>query len=289
MDDTGRDDRVLPTTRLGAVILVAAATSAFVVLYLWPHDTARLFAWDIQPPLTALVIAAGYGAGAYLGVRALVARRWHRVGLAFVPVAAFAAPILLATVLHWDRFNHGHPWAYAWAVVYAILPFLFPVLWYLNRRADPGEPEDGDVIVPTLVRWVLVAAGVYAVAVGLFLVALPQVAMAVWPWSLTPLTSRVLGGFYMLSGTGSIVLSLEPRWSGWRHLAEASFLWSALLLVGLARGWDDVEASNPLAWVYVATVVLSLLGIAALYLVLESRRRREPSGGMRAARSRAPG
>ena len=275
VDEAKRDDRILPESRLGAAVVVPAALGAFLVLYLWPEHTGRLFAWNIQPGLTALVMAAGYGAGAYLAVRALIGRRWHRVALAYLPIAAFAAPILLATILHWDRFNHGHVWFYAWVVVYAVLPFLLPALWYRNRATDPAEPEPSDVVVPRPVRWILFAAGVYAVVLGLLLVVVPQVAIAIWPWSLTPLTSRVLGPFYILSGAGSILLALESRWSAWRHPAETSLIWSALLLVGLVRGWSDMNASNPLAWGYVVITILSLVGIGALYVALEARRRRQ--------------
>jgi hypothetical protein len=273
--DQTRDDRILPETRVGSVFVLAAAFSAFVVLYFWPEDTATLFAWNIQPGLSAIVMGAGYSSGAYLTLRAVLGSRWHRVALIFLPVTAFAAAVLFATVLHWDRFNHGHPWFYTWVVVYTLLPFLYGALWYRNRHADPGDPEPGDVVVPGPVRWIFAAAGVYGIALGLLLLALPQVAMAIWPWSLTPLTSRVLGAFNILFGAGSLVLTRESRWSAWRHPAEGSLIFSALLLIGLVRGWDDMNASNPLAWAYVAIALVSLVGIVALYVVLEARRRRQ--------------
>src|SRR6266508_3921863 len=85
-----RDDRVLQTTRLTAALLVPILVTAFVILYLFPDDTERLFAWPIRPRLTALIMGAGYATGAYFFSRLLLTARWHRVGLPLPGVATFA-------------------------------------------------------------------------------------------------------------------------------------------------------------------------------------------------------
>ena len=55
-----RDDRVLRATRITAAVLVPVLVTAAVILYLFPDDTERLFAWPMRPRPTALVMGAGY-------------------------------------------------------------------------------------------------------------------------------------------------------------------------------------------------------------------------------------
>jgi hypothetical protein len=52
-----RDDRVLPVTRWLSVAIIPFLVVAFAVLYLFPHDTGRLFAWPVKPTLTSMIPA----------------------------------------------------------------------------------------------------------------------------------------------------------------------------------------------------------------------------------------
>ena len=58
-----RDDRVLPATRTLAAIIVPFLLAAFVLLYLFPGETGRWFAWEVRPRMTPLVMSSGYLAG----------------------------------------------------------------------------------------------------------------------------------------------------------------------------------------------------------------------------------
>src|SRR5438445_13310289 len=95
-----RDDHVLPATRAVAVLIVPFLLVASAILYVWPDNTAALFAWTIMPRMTPLLMGAGYGAGAYFFIRTIFARRWHHVAIAFPPVTVFASFMGIATVLH---------------------------------------------------------------------------------------------------------------------------------------------------------------------------------------------
>ena len=78
MNRIARDDRVLPETRVVSALIVPFLIAGFVILYLFPNDTGRLFAWTIEPRMTPLVMGAGYVAGAYLLARAVFAARAAR-------------------------------------------------------------------------------------------------------------------------------------------------------------------------------------------------------------------
>ena len=142
-----RDNRIFRTTRLLAVIITPFLLAAFYILYLRTSETKTLFAWDIQAPMTAMMLGAAYLGGAYFFVRAALAPAWQRICAGFLPVTTFASMMGIATLLHWDRFEHGNLSFYTWVVVYLTTPFLVLLAWVRNRRTDPKTPEAGDFVL----------------------------------------------------------------------------------------------------------------------------------------------
>jgi hypothetical protein len=63
------DDRILPFTRVLAAVVTAILVTAWVVLYLWPEQTDRRFAWTVEPTMTAMLMGAGYGSAALFWTR----------------------------------------------------------------------------------------------------------------------------------------------------------------------------------------------------------------------------
>jgi hypothetical protein len=178
LGSTGADDRVLPLTRGIAAVIVPFLVVAFVVLYLRPGDTGRLFAWSIKPTMTAMVLGSAYLGGAYFFVQAARARSWPTVKAGFVPVAAFASLMGIATILHLNRFHHGHVAFWLWVLLYCTTPFLITLVWLRNRHYDAPANAD-ELLLPMLAARVIAAVGMLALVTGLFLFLLPPVAMGV--------------------------------------------------------------------------------------------------------------
>lgn len=273
MNSSPRDDRVLPVTRAVAAPILLVLVSAFAILYFWPSDTARLFAWTIRPDMTPLLMGAGYLGGGYTLFRTLRGARWHEVALAFPATAVFTLFMALATLLHWDRFNHAHIWFFIWLGVYFVSPFLLMVLWWMNRATDPRRFDPVAVMLPRLVRWTLGVAGVVELALAVFIFLAPDAIVAIWPWSLTPLTARVIAGWYTLPGVGFLSIALDGRWSAARVLVQSTLIATGLILIGVVRAWGDFDPANPLTWVYLVFVGIVFAALAALHVVMDSRRR----------------
>ncbi|MDQ4096714.1 MAG: hypothetical protein M3144_02435, partial [Actinomycetota bacterium] len=183
---------MLRVTRVVAIAIIPVLTAAFVLLYLFPSRTSQLWAWPVAPTMTAMLMGGGYLAGAYLFVRVATTRRFHRVGLLFPAITVFTTLLLLATIIHWDRFNHDHVSFWAWLLLYLITPPLLPWLWIRNRRFETGDPEPGERLVPAPIRTVMVVAGIGQLAFALVLFVRPSAIAPHWPWMLTPLTARTL-------------------------------------------------------------------------------------------------
>lgn len=266
-----KDDAVLPATRRLAAFIVPFLVVAFVVLFGFPRDTDRLFAWTINPPMTPMTLGAVYLGGSYFFVRVFRARRWHEVKAGFVAVGTFASLMGVATVLHWDKFNHDHVAFWLWGGLYFTTPFLVWAVWARNQRRGTAPGPD-DLVLPPLARAGLAVTGALALAAGLFLFLAPEQAIDAWPWTITPLTSRVLGAIFMLGVAGLGVVT-DPRWSAARLMLQVQVLMLTLILVAGARARDDFDSSNVLTWLLLGGFLASMLSAAGLSVVMDRRAR----------------
>jgi hypothetical protein len=281
----GRDGRILRSTHWASLVVFAILVPALVILWGMPDRTADAWAWTIMPELTPIFLGAGYGAGAYFFLRTFLAKEFHPSAAGIFGAAFFAALMLIATIIHWDRFNHGDaPLVgaavfYGWVGVYIVSPFVVFALWWVNRRTDSREPAPGEAIVPAWVRRVAqVVAAVLLVEAAVFFLS-PQTAIDIWPWMLTPLTARVLASFTAQVGIGALLLSLDRRWSAWKLIVQTFFVATALLLVGAIRAWDDFDTGNVMTYLYVGCLVACDIALLLLYrtMTLQERTRQRIS------------
>lgn len=266
------DDRVLPMTRTLAVVIIPFLLLAFAVLWGWPGETGRFFAWPIMPPLTPLLLGSVYLGGAYFFARAAGAARWHTIKAGFPPVATFATLLGIATILHWDKFTHTKVAFWLWAALYFTTPFLVAGVWLVNRRYEDRRPLDDVRLSPATAR-IIGLVGVLAVVTGLFLFVVPAAAIAIWPWKLTPLTARVMGALFTL-GLAAVGAFWENRWSAVRLMVQVEFVMLVLILASGVRSAGDLAPRNVLTWAFAAGFGVLLIASAWLYVQMERRRTR---------------
>ncbi len=271
VDGGASDDAVLPATRALGAVIAPVLVVAWIVLYPDPTATGRWFAWEINPTMTPMVLGSAYLGGAYFFVRVLRARAWHAVHAGFVPVTLFASSLGIATILHWDKFNHDHLAFWLWAGLYFTTPFAVATVWWRNRARDPGRQE-GDAMLAPAVRWALAVVGLGALLTGLFMFLLPSQAIDVWPWQLSPLTARVMAAVLML-GVAGIVLAADGRSSAARIMVQVAAIMVALMLLAAVRARSEFFTDRPLTWLLAAGMAAVLVGAVALAGALAVSRR----------------
>ncbi len=267
-----QDDRIHPLTRIVLAIVIPFLLLAFLILYFFPDQSGQRFAWAIKPHMTAIIMGSGYLGGAYQFVFAVFGKRWHRIAGAFAPVTTFTIFMMIATLLHWDRFDVSHLPFQIWLVLYIITPFLVPFLWWRNRKTDSGKFEDFDAIVPRFARLGMTGFGLLAALTCVFLVIAPGSAIPLWPWLLTPLTARVMGGWFALLAVGGMTIPRDHRWSAWRISMQSILLWAALVLIGAYLNPQDfaqVGVVNP----FTVGTTLSILMMLIFHLWMDSQRK----------------
>jgi hypothetical protein len=264
-------DRVLPATRILSIAIIPFLLAAFVLLYFWPsaEDTGRLFAWRIIPPFTSMTLAAVYLGGAYFFFRAARAERWHTVGGGFLSVGLFASLMGIATIVHWSLFIHTNVAFWLWAGLYFTTPFLVFAVWWRNRVEEPPTPV-ADLLLPKGVARLIGLVGVLAAAACLLLFLFPGLAIEIWPWTLTPLTARVMGAIFTLAAIG-IAAFRYRRWSSMQILLQVEGLMLVLIAVAVLRARDDFAASRPLTWIFAVGFVSLAAGSAILYVRMQRR------------------
>jgi hypothetical protein len=268
-DAPTRDDRVLPFTRGLSIFIVPFLLVAWVILYLFPGHTARLWSWAIPVQMTSMVLASAYLGGAYFFVCVAREKQWHRTGTGFLAVTTFASLLGVATLMHWDKFLHHHVSFWLWAGLYFTTPFLVIGAWIANRRYAAPSAAD-DVLLRPVERAVIAVVGLGALAEGVVMFVSPSAVIDHWPWPLTPLTCRVVAAVFCLGGAG-VGAWLDPRWSSLRLMLQVEVIMLVLILIAAIRAHDEMIAGRALTWPLLIGVVMMLVGSGYLWVRYELR------------------
>jgi hypothetical protein len=262
--------RVLGLTRAGIWVLAVLAAANGLWLYFLPGRAETEYAWSIKPPVNAAFIGAGFLAGTLAtGLVLATASRWRTFATLPIALWVLASSLLLATLIHNDRFKWDYPPTWVWTFVYAGVPLAIPFLVARQRAVADAQPEADPRLKPLRVISAIVGAVMIAGALALFLA--PVDLGKHWPWTLTPLLARAVAAWYALFGTMLVSCAV-----GLRRPAEAIIpyatlaAWSVLLLALPLLHPDDVSGAG----VYIAgMLVLLALSAYALTVALPERRR----------------
>ncbi len=266
-------DRVLLVTRVVAAVIVPFLVAASAILFGSPTRTGELFAWSIKPPISAYMLASGYVGGIWFFGWVTVTKRWHRVAPGFPAVTVFAGALLVATLLHLDKFSENVSF-FTWAALYATTPFLVAWLYWLQRGRDDGALEASDARVPGIVRAIMIAVGVASLITGAVMFLAPTLVIPHWAWDLTPLTARSLGAVLSLPGVGALGFLRDDRWSSYRILFQAQLVSLLAIVCSLIAGSAALHWDRLATPAFIALIAVACVGYAALTVAMELRIRR---------------
>jgi len=267
-------------TKVMLGVFVALTALATNQLYLLSDHTDAYFAWTIKPALTAAFLGGGYGAGFLMVLLALRTHAWAHARVPVITVLLFSALTLVATLLHRDRFHFAADGtiarfaAWFWLGVYIVVPMALVVLAVRQQRMDGPDPERRQPL-PVPLAAVLVAQGAVMLVVGVILFADPARSATLWPWTLTPLTARVVAAWLIAFGAASLLALLERDLERLEISAFAYTLFGVLELLALARYEDSVRWGSAAATVYLVLLITVVpTGAYGLWTSVRGRRRR---------------
>lgn len=264
-------NQIITVTRPLAAIIVPILVAAFIMLFLFPNHTGLLFAWPIKPTMSAMMLGGTYLGGAYYFTAVFRAQQWHTVKLGFLPVSSFAGILGIATLLHWDKFTPGHISFILWVFLYLTLPIIIPVIWHLNQRLNPSASPP-EIPLSVSFCWSIGSLGAVLVVVSLILLIAPNGLIPTWPWTLSPLTARVMAAMFALSGLVALGVAINKDWSVARIPLQAQAIAVILILIALFRAPAEILWQSWGSWLFVA----GLLTVLALIMWgnIQGRRQR---------------
>ncbi|MEP6775266.1 MAG: hypothetical protein ABJA50_06680, partial [Chloroflexota bacterium] len=268
--------RLIPLVYFSFVPLAVLTAIFGPLLVLFPDSTQNYWSWEIKPAMSTVWLGASYAFGALAIVTMLAVRKWRAAIVPILGTWMFSLVACAATLLHLDRFFQGTVNFYVWFAIYIVLPVVLPVIWWLNRTHNPG-PQPGDVL---LSRTIAVAASSVGVVFGLLSLVLdfsPSTAAAFWPWTLTPLISRIIGAWLLFIATGLVCMLFERRYIAYRYYLLPAALWFAIFFVASFFHMDNFDFSRPTAYIWFALTAIASLSAAGSFLLMESRYRAQQS------------
>lgn len=257
------------------------ATGAFLVatagiqLFILPTRTDRWFAWTIQSPLTAAFLGAFYWTAFVLAVQSALQREWVRARVGVMGVFVFVTLTFVLTILHYDKFHFrsadpvARSAAYLWFVIYLVDPILVAAAWFWQLRQ--AEPDSERVhLVPRRYLIALAVQGIALLAFGVALFVSPNDMSALWPWTLTPLTSRAVAAW--LVGLSLVVLQAvwERAWERIEIATSSYVVLSVLQFLAIARFPSALDWGTTNTWLYL--VLLSSILLVGMYGWISARR-----------------
>jgi hypothetical protein len=243
--------------RLVLVLFAGLAFIAGILLFVLSAHTDDWFSWTIKPPLTAAFLGASYWAACVLLGWSASRREWRAARPAMLPVLTIAILLLIATLIHVERFHTDTIFGWFWITVYVLVPPLLCIMLWRQLQVAGPPPRDA---LP-LARWLRLALsleGLVLAGVGIALYVSPASADSLWPWTLTPLTARAVGAFLVGFGAAALQAAWENDLKRLAGSAYAYALLGLLELVAILRYPDELDGSGARGVLYVAFAAIVL-------------------------------
>ncbi len=252
---------LLPATRWFLRIVALLVFLVGIQLYLLSSQTATEFAWTIKPPLTAAFMGANYWASCLLVIQSSRERAWAYARLGLLAASLFTCLMLVATLIHLDKFHTHDATGIVWIVVYVATPIALAILLPRQIRAPGVAPRRLAPMSP-VARCVFAFQAAVTLSFGVALFALGHGAQAMWPWAVTPLTAQAIGAWLIGLGAGAALAVFEADWLRVRAASGTFVLLGVLQGIALARYSGSVDFNAAGGWLYAAFVLLiTLVGL----------------------------
>lgn len=235
--------------RAWLAVEVGFGVAAVLSIGVAPQDSATNFAWPIRPAVMASVLGAFYITTAPLFLLPLLARRWEKIRVLFLPAALFCALQLLATFLHWEKFRADSRPFGVWLASYVLPPPVLVAAYVWQQRAARGSAVDPGEAFPRWLRALALACGGTLLLIGAGCFAVPALLLPRFAWALTPLTTRSLSGWLVLFGTLLVCMVRENDRTRCRLASLMLVFALPALIVQMLRFRGEVDFGHPGLWI----------------------------------------
>ena len=178
-------------------------------------------------------------------------------------VLVFTGVTMAVSLGHIDLFHLNHPSlmtrfvTWTWLFVYAVVPPIMIVLLVRQVRAAGLDPVRQSRL-STWFRALLITHAALLLPLGVTLLAAPEIAAQVWPWTLTPLTGRAIGAWLLGLGVAAVQAVGEDDWRRIQPATMSYVVFGSLELVAVARFPGEISWNTASAWVFLLFLLSAL-------------------------------
>ena len=255
-------------------------------LFVFPEATDTMFAWSIQPALTAAFLGANYLAAGVIEFGAARQVVWARARVAVPAVLLFTVLTALLTLWNLSDYNLRNPMAWLWIIVYLGVPPVLGLAWW-KQCATPGAEPPREAPLPRAMRSITVLLGVTIIGFGLALIVVPRWASPLWPWILTSADDtygsgsagvmEAYVGVWLLSW-GAVMLHAAIE----NDLLRTGYVFASLVALASLQSLALYRFSLIANWHTPAAIYLSaiaVLGAVGIWGWIAAARAWKPQGG----------
>jgi hypothetical protein len=114
------------------------------------------------------------------------------------------------------------------------------------------------------------ALGAILVGASALLLIFPQLMIPAWPWTLSPLTARVMAAMFALSGLVGLGVARDGRWSSASVIFQAQGISILFFLLAMIRASSDIQWAQWGAWAFLGGLLAVLILIVLATLQMKS-------------------
>jgi hypothetical protein len=254
------------------LFVVANAYAGAFSLIFYPGSTDSLFFWKITPNINAVLFGALYLVAGSVVLLAVIRGSYELARYLTPMIIPFSCLLLLATLLHLDKFTPGIK-LYYWVVVYIVAPTATIFFYWQFERAGASRQVKSSEVKP-LARWFAVALGALLAIYVLTSFLLPDVIVNFWPWLLTPLLAQAFGAWLAALAGGLLWFGWERDWKRLQPLAYLMTLIPIATLAVIAFDQADLKTTGVNLFIFVAALIgLGLCGVLIVVLQYGANRK----------------
>jgi hypothetical protein len=248
--------------------VVLNSTGGALSLILFPTQTERYFFWNITPPINAMLVGTMYLVAGIAVAYAALRGTWESAR--FIAAMGFSLSIvlLLATLLHIDRFVPGFKLTY-WLFVYFIFPVLVALMyWRYESRGTNWQVLRQAVQPMTRLAALTVGTGMLIFAVVGFL--FPTLIVQIWPWTVSPLMVRVFLSWLTALSVSNLWFWPEKEWTRVQPVAYMLIATPVVIALMMLINRSDLSGRPISVWGFLAALLA--IGMTGVYMLWQQRR-----------------
>jgi hypothetical protein len=268
-----------PLFRYVTIAELAVVTIAGIGLFFLTDTGMAQWPWHILP-FNAHFLGAAYLSSMATIAVVLVGGRWAPARLGLWMLASFTVPILIFSLLYFNRLDFQRPATWVWYFLFiTIAPYSVFNIW-IHRNLPTGNP----ITVPAAWRSYLLIQGTLLCLYAVAMIIAPTLFSSFWPWKIDEFHARMYSAIFLTGGVGSLVLVRSAARIEILTLALTQVVLGFFVILGLIIADSTQHRVNWNAastWFWIAIfVVLFISGIGLVRLSQALRTQVQPVQGV---------